>query len=68
MFGENVLVRNTVMLDYVDEDIILAYVGIVGFHMILILLSQAIVTLNTGTEFLDWGIPLTFSGYDMHVN
>jgi hypothetical protein len=53
MFVEDVKGRNNVMLDHVDEDIVMTHVGIVGFHMVPILLGQAVITLYTGTEFLE---------------
>ena len=45
MFVEDVKGRNNVMVDHVNEDIVMAHVGIVDLHMVSVLLSQAVITL-----------------------
>jgi hypothetical protein len=36
-----------------DEDIIVAHIGIVGFRIVSVLLGKTVITFNTGTEFFE---------------
>ena len=50
MFIEDIQGCDNVVLDDMDEDIVMAHVGVIMFHIIAVLLCESLVTFNTGTE------------------
>jgi len=51
MFIDDIQGRNHVMFDHVNEDIVVAHIGIIGFHIVSILLGETVVAFDTGTQF-----------------
>jgi len=50
MFVEDIQGCNDVMFNNMDEDIVMAHVGVIMFHIIAVLFCEPIVTFNTDTE------------------
>jgi len=52
VFVNDVYGCHYIMFDDMYEDIVVSHVGIVSFHMISVLLGEAIVAFYTGAKFL----------------
>ena len=53
MLAEYIQGRHDVMLDDMDQDVVIAHVGVVDLHVVPVLLGETIVPFNACTEFLE---------------
>jgi hypothetical protein len=41
------------VLDHMDKDIVVPHVSIIGFHMVSVFLSEAVITFNSASKFFE---------------